>query len=84
VDIKTAIKYASQYRRNGRSCYVHVANRGVHVLQTPIGPVEFRSHAQSGLNGRSKTKFCAYLLHHVDGGTGRPVPTKDFPKLVPA
>lgn len=82
MDLKTAIGYVKQYRNNGKSCYVHTANRGVALFDTPKGRVEFRSHAQSTINGRSKTKFCAYLIWHSSSGTGKPVLSREFASLL--
>lgn len=84
MDLKTAIGYVRAYRRNGRTCYVHAANRGVKIFETSVGKVEFRAHAQHCINGRSKSKFCAYLIWHVEGGTGKSVLSRDFPRLLAA
>lgn len=83
MELDQAIKYVKKYRFNGRSCYVRAADRGVHIFDTPKGQVEFRCHAQSNDRGnRSKTKYCAYLIWHTPGGTGKPVPSKQFANLL--
>ena len=73
MDLKTAINYVTQYRRNGRSCYVRAANRGA---------VEFVGRLQVSQNGRSKTNCVAYLRWHVPAGTGRSVLSREFASLV--
>jgi hypothetical protein len=82
MDLKTAINYVTQYRRNGRSCYVRAANRGATVLQTNRGAVEFVGRLQVSQNGRSKTNCVAYLRWHVPAGTGRRVLSREFASLV--
>lgn len=82
MDLKTAIKYTAQYRRNGRSCYVRAADRGARIFQTSCGLVEFVGRLQVSQNGRSKTKCVAYLRWHVPGATGRAVLSREFGSLV--
>lgn len=71
MHIQTAIRYTSQYRRNGKSCYIRAADRHDETFETPVGTLHFvcrKCHYSHG--GQSKW-WRAYLRY----ANGRAVPS---------
>lgn len=78
MNIKTAIQYVSQYRHNGKSCYIHSANRYDKTFATNVGTVEFTCCKCWYSHGGKSKWWRAYLKFE----NGKTVPSKLFNSLV--
>ena len=75
MNLKTAIKYTTQYRRHGKSCYVHVANRHGAAFDTNYGRIDFVYEKATYPHGGTSKWGRAYLRF---AETGKAVPSKLF------
>lgn len=78
MNLKTAIKYTSQYRRNGKSCYIHAANRHDAGFSTNYGRIDFVCEKATYRHGGKSKWWRAYLLF---AETGKAVPSRLFSAL---
>lgn len=78
MNIKTAIQYVRQYRKNGKSCYIHSTNRYDCDFITNHGIISFVCHKCHYSHGGNSKWWRAYLRFE----NGKAVPSKLFTKLV--
>lgn len=70
--IQTAIRYTLQYRRNGKSCYIHTVNRHDETFETSAGTLHFVCHKCHYSHGGRSKWWRAYMRY----GDGKAVPTR--------
>lgn len=78
MNLKTAIQYTKQYRRNGKSCYIHSANRNNVSFQTNAGRIDFVCEKCRYEHGGKSKWWRAYLRF---AETGKAFPSKLFATL---
>lgn len=78
MNLKTAIQYAKQYRRNGKSCYIHTVNRHGAGFRTNYGRIDFACEKATYAHGGKSKWWRAYLRF---AETGETVPSKLFSAL---
>jgi hypothetical protein len=79
MNLQTAISYTKQYRRHGKSCYIHSSNRYNHSFLTPLGLIEFVCVKCVYHHGGKNKWWRVYLRFQ----NGKAVPTKMFNALEP-
>lgn len=75
MDLQTAINYVKQYRMNGKSCYIHSANRYNQTFVTNLGEISFAC-MKARYNHGGKSKWWRAYLSFADNG--KPFPSKQF------
>lgn len=75
MNLKTAIQYTKQYRRNGKSCYIHTVNRNNASFETNVGRLDFVCEKATYYHGGKSKWWRAYLRF---AETGKAVPSKLF------
>ena len=75
MNLKTAIQYTKQYRRNGKSCYIHTVNRHAAEFYTNYGRIYFTCEKATYYHGGKSKWYRAYLRF---AETGKAVPSKLF------
>ena len=78
MNLKTAIQYAKQYRRNGKSCYIHTVNRHDAEFDTNYGRIYFICEKATYAHGGQSKWYRAYLRF---AETGKAVPSELFSTL---
>ena len=79
MNLKTAIQYTKQYRRNGKSCYIHTVNRHDAGFDTNYGRIDFVCEKATYAHGGRSKWWRAYLRF---AETGKAVPSKIFSTIV--
>ena len=74
MNLNAAIQYVRQYRRNGKSCYIHAANRNDVSFSTNVGTLRFICEKCRYRHGGKSKWWRAYL--RFDNGSA--VPSKLF------
>lgn len=77
MDLKTAIQYTKQYRRNGKSCYIHTVNRHDAGFYTNYGRIDFVCEKATYAHGGRSKWWRAYLRFE----NGKAVPSRLFSAL---
>lgn len=75
MNLKTAIQYTNQYRRNGKSCYIRSADRDNVSFQTNYGRIDFVCEKATYSHGGGSKWWRAYLRF---ADTGKAVPSELF------
>lgn len=79
MNIKTSIHYTAQYRLNGKSCYIHSANRNNVSFETNVGRLDFICRKCHYAHGGKSKWWRAYLRFAENG---KAVPSKLFNAIV--
>ena len=75
MNLKTAIQYTKQYRRNGKSCYIRTVDRHDAGFYTNYGRIDFVCEKATYVHGGKSKWYRAYLQF---AETRKAVPSKIF------